>query len=160
MEAGTNLAKLGLPVSNVVRIRPLLPDEPRAGEIRITDNQRKIVLAEPGKLQGTADDEYYADYCYAEGDFMDIYERSIAPLIRSDASGFPGFVDGVNCAILAFGDSRSGKTYTVEGSGKGGEQHDGVVPAVIRGVFQGLQAKLNDQAQGGRFGARGSSRRW
>ena len=48
MEAGTNLAKLGLPVSNVVRIRPLLPDEPRAGEIRITDNQRKIVLAEPG----------------------------------------------------------------------------------------------------------------
>ena len=54
MEAGTNLARLGLPVGSVVRIRPLLPDEPRAGEIRVTDNQRKIVLAEPGKLQGTA----------------------------------------------------------------------------------------------------------
>ena len=159
MEAGTNLAKLGLPVSNVVRIRPLLPDEPRAGEIRITDNQRKIVLAEPGKLQGTAEDEYYADYCYAEGEFADLYERSISPLVRSDAAGFPGFVDGVNCAILLFGNSRSGKTYTAEGSGKGDAQ-DGVIPAVIHGVFEGLQAKLNEQAQGGRFGARGSSRRW
>ena len=159
MEAGTNLAKLGLPVSNVVRIRPLLPDEPRAGEIRITDNQRKIVLAEPGKLQGTAEDEYYADYCYAEGEFADLYERSISPLVRSDAAGFPGFVDGVNCAILLFGNSRSGKTYTAEGSGKGDTQ-DGVIPAVIHGVFEGLQAKLNEQAQGGRFGARGSSRRW
>jgi len=97
MEAGTNLAKLGLPVANVVRIRPLLPDEPRAGEIRVTDNQRKIVLAEPGKLQGTADDEYYADYCYVDGSFADLYERSLVPLVVRDANGFPGFVDGVNC---------------------------------------------------------------
>ena len=160
MEAGTNLAKLGFPVSNVVRIRPLLPDEPRAGEIRITDNQRKIVLAEPGKLQGTAEDEYYADYCYAEGHFGDLYDRSISPLIQ-DTSGFPGFVDGVNCAILVFGNSRSGKTYTAEGSGKGGgNQPDGIIPSTIHGIFDGLQAKLNAQAQGGRFGARGSTSRW
>jgi len=160
MEAGTNLARLGLPVGNVVRIRPLLPDEPRAGEIRVTDNQRKIVLAEPGKLQGTADDEYYADYCYAEANFGDLYDRSLHPLIMSDASGFPGFIDGVNCAVLAFGNSRSGKTYTTEGSGKAGEAHDGIIPAVIHGIFGGLQKKLEDQAQGGRFGARGSTRRW
>jgi hypothetical protein len=163
MEAGTNLAKLGLPVANVVRIRPLLPDEPRAGEIRVTDNQRKIVLAEPGKLQGTADDEYYADYCYVEGSFADLYERSIVPLVVRDANGFPGFVDGVNCAVLCFGNSGSGKTYTTEGSGKAGhgaDQHaDGIIPAVIHGIFEGLQAKLSDQA-GGRYGARGSSRRW
>jgi hypothetical protein len=163
MEAGTNLAKLGYPVASVVRVRPLLPDEPRAGEIRVTDNQRKIVLTEPGKLQGTADDEYYADYCYAEGDFSDLNDRSIVPLILRDAAGFPGFVDGVNCAILAFGNSRSGKTYTAEGTGKVNaetQQHDGIIPAVIHGVFEGLQTKLSDQQQGGRFGARGSARRW
>ena len=161
MEAGTNLAKLGLPVGFVVRIRPLLPDEQRAGEIRITDNQRKIILTEPGKLQGTAEDEYYADYCYAEGEFADIHERSIMPLINRDPSGNPGFIDGVNCAILSFGITRSGKTYTIEGSGRGGQQqYDGVIPSVIRGIFEALQSKLNEQQQGGRFGARGSTRRW
>ena len=53
MEAGTEILKLGTPIQNVVRIRPLLPDEPRDGDLRVVENNRKVVLIEPGKLQGT-----------------------------------------------------------------------------------------------------------
>lgn len=53
MEAATNIIQLGTPIQNVVRVRPLLPDEPRDGDLRVVENNRKIVLIEPGKLQGT-----------------------------------------------------------------------------------------------------------
>lgn len=47
MEAGTDLVGLGRPLGNVVRVRPVLPDELRSGDLRVTDNQRKIVVIEP-----------------------------------------------------------------------------------------------------------------
>lgn len=144
MEAGTDLVGLGRPLGNVVRVRPVLPDELRSGDLRVTDNQRKIVVIEPGKLQGTAEDEFTFDFAYVDNTFDDIYERSLAPLINRDEHGTPGFMDGVNCATLVFGNSTSGKTYTVEGSGPAAK--DGVIPTVISGIFEAISEKMSDAA--------------
>jgi len=146
MEAGTNLISLGQPVANVVRIRPVLPNETRSGDLRVTDGQKKIVLIEPGKLQGTPEDEYSVDHCFVDNGFDEIYERSLVPLILRDETGFPGFMDGVNCTVLAFGNDNAGKTFTVEGSGPAAK--DGVIPSVIAGIYEAIREKLADAQRG------------
>ena len=154
MEAGTNLKALGTPIQLVVRIRPLLPSEERIGDLRISENQRKIVLIEPNKLQGTADDEYSFDYVYADSSFDDIYERTLVPmLMQDDDLAAPGFMDGVSCCVLAFGNSRSGKTYTVEGNASASTSaaRDGVIPCLISGIFEAIaerQAKIGGRRKG------------
>jgi hypothetical protein len=129
-------------MQHVIRVRPLMPDEPRNGDLRVVDNNRKVVLIEPGKLQGTAKDEYSADYVYVDSKFNDIYERSLVPMILRDENGAPGFMDGVDCCVMCFGPHRSGKTYTAHGSGPAAS--DGVVPMVIQGVFDAISEKLDE----------------
>lgn len=119
-----------------------MPDEPRNGDLRVVDNNRKIVLIEPGKLQGTVDDQYTADYVYVDSSFDSLYERSIVPMILRDEQGAPGFMDGVDCCILTFGANKSGKTYTAYGSGPASS--DGVVPTVVQGVFEAIEEKLEE----------------
>eukprot|EP00281_Chroomonas_sp_CCMP1168_P016515 CAMPEP_0206217578 /NCGR_PEP_ID=MMETSP0047_2-20121206/3348_1 /ASSEMBLY_ACC=CAM_ASM_000192 /TAXON_ID=195065 /ORGANISM="Chroomonas mesostigmatica_cf, Strain CCMP1168" /LENGTH=162 /DNA_ID=CAMNT_0053640039 /DNA_START=33 /DNA_END=518 /DNA_ORIENTATION=+ len=139
MEAGTNIVGLGTPIQHVVRVRPLMPDEPRNGDLRVVDNNRKIVLIEPGKLQGTVDDQYSADFVYIDSNFDDLYERSLVPMILRDEHGAPGFMDGVDCCVLCFGANRSGKTYTAQPA-----SNDGIVPTVVQGIFEAIEEKLEE----------------
>ena len=93
-------------------------------------------------------DEYAVDHCYVDSGFDEIYERSLVPLILRDESGSPGFMDGVNCAVIAFGNDNSGKTFTIEGSGPAAK--DGVIPSVIAGIYEAIREKLAGVQRGGK----------
>ncbi|EKX51837.1 hypothetical protein GUITHDRAFT_65705, partial [Guillardia theta CCMP2712] len=78
-------------------------------------------------------------------------------MITRDEQGTPGFLEGVNCSIVAFGNSMSGKSYTIEGSGPA--SRDGVIPCLINGVFEGIRSKA-EEFGAGKQTLRKKSQKW
>uniref|UniRef100_A0A803NDR1 Kinesin-like protein n=1 Tax=Chenopodium quinoa TaxID=63459 RepID=A0A803NDR1_CHEQI len=70
-----------------------------------------------------------------------IYDQAIAPIVRE-------VLDGYNCTIFAYGQTGTGKTYTMEGSmkSKGTEvcAEAGVIPRAVRHLFDILEAQNAD----------------
>ncbi|KAG2949219.1 hypothetical protein PC117_g5420 [Phytophthora cactorum] len=66
------------------------------------------------------------------------YRLCVAPLVQ-------GFLDGYNATVLAYGQTGTGKTHTMAGSGfdaRGREKNgelQGIIPRVIKAVFKKLQ---------------------
>jgi hypothetical protein len=61
-------------------------------------------------------------------------------------------VNGMNCAVVAFGATASGKTHTLEGAGPDGEE--GVVVPALHALYDELFAKAKKVAQRGSQGTR------
>ena len=62
-----------------------------------------------------------------------IYNNTMLPLIKS-------FVEGFNGTIFAYGQTSSGKTYTMMGSGG---KEDGIIHRAIKYIFQAI-TKVNN----------------
>ncbi|OWZ12363.1 Kinesin [Phytophthora megakarya] len=77
----------------------------------------------------------------------DTYRMCVAPLVQ-------GFLDGYNATVLAYGQTGTGKTYTMAGSGfdaRGREKNgelQGMIPRVINAIFKKLQQEGNNDNQG------------
>ncbi|ETK80080.1 hypothetical protein L915_14144 [Phytophthora nicotianae] len=74
------------------------------------------------------------------------YRLCVAPLVQ-------GFLDGYNATVLAYGQTGTGKTHTMAGSGfdargreKNGEMQ-GIIPRVIKAVFKKLQQEESGDNQ-------------
>ncbi|KAG6963388.1 hypothetical protein JG687_00006597, partial [Phytophthora cactorum] len=69
---------------------------------------------------------------------QETYRLCVAPLVQ-------GFLDGYNATVLAYGQTGTGKTHTMAGSGfdaRGREKNgelQGIIPRVIKAVFKKLQ---------------------
>ncbi len=65
-----------------------------------------------------------------------LYKESISPIVEEVLKGF-------NCTIFAYGQTGTGKTYTMEGKNEKGAYWNGiecgVIPRAIRHVFESLQ---------------------
>ncbi|KAK9291095.1 hypothetical protein L1049_009282 [Liquidambar formosana] len=70
-----------------------------------------------------------------------IYDQAIAPIVNEVLEGF-------NCTVFAYGQTGTGKTYTMEGGmrNKGGElpAEAGVIPRAVRQIFDTLEAQNAD----------------
>uniref|UniRef100_A0A6N2KYN2 Kinesin motor domain-containing protein n=1 Tax=Salix viminalis TaxID=40686 RepID=A0A6N2KYN2_SALVM len=70
-----------------------------------------------------------------------IYDQAIAPIVDEVLEGF-------NCTVFAYGQTGTGKTYTMEGGkrNKGGDlpAEAGVIPRAIRQIFDTLEAQNAD----------------
>ncbi|RWW43494.1 hypothetical protein BHE74_00050833, partial [Ensete ventricosum] len=69
----------------------------------------------------------------------DLFEQSIAPIVNE-------VLEGYNCTIFAYGQTGTGKTYTMEGGGrkaKNGEfpSDAGVIPRAVRHIFDILESQ-------------------
>ncbi|KAG2624266.1 hypothetical protein PVAP13_3KG119900 [Panicum virgatum] len=70
----------------------------------------------------------------------DLFEQSISPIVNE-------VLEGYNCTIFAYGQTGTGKTYTMEGGGtrkvKNGElpTDAGVIPRAVRQIFDILEAQ-------------------
>ncbi|CAI9301085.1 unnamed protein product [Lactuca saligna] len=70
----------------------------------------------------------------------DLYEQAITPIVNEVLEGF-------NCTIFAYGQTGTGKTYTMEGeckrskSGRDGElpSHAGLIPRAVKQIFDTLE---------------------
>ncbi|KAL3673873.1 hypothetical protein V7S43_001560 [Phytophthora oleae] len=76
----------------------------------------------------------------------DTYRLCVAPLVQ-------GFLDGYNATVLAYGQTGTGKTHTMAGSGfdaRGKEKNvdlQGIIPRVIKTIFKKLQQEESGDNQ-------------
>ncbi|KAJ0793785.1 putative plus-end-directed kinesin ATPase [Helianthus annuus] len=70
-----------------------------------------------------------------------VYDQAIYPIVNEVLEGF-------NCTVFAYGQTGTGKTYTMEGGmrNKGGElpAEAGVIPRAVRQIFDTLEAQNAD----------------
>eukprot|EP00803_Ostreobium_quekettii_P006941 evm.model.scf_4305.1 EVM.evm.TU.scf_4305.1 scf_4305:629-4013(-) len=77
---------------------------------------------------------YQVDHIYPpESDTATIYRESFFPLISNVVAGF-------NATLLAYGQTSSGKTFTIQGGPTGGP---GVIPLAVRDVFAAIAENTN-----------------
>ena len=108
----------------IVRIRPKLPRETAASitvstnEVRVSDATHYITTACPTLLTATSSQD-------------DVYQQ-VAPSISRVAKGF-------NAAVIAYGDTGSGKTFTMYGSAK---ERPGIIDRAVKQLFESLSPNL------------------
>uniref|UniRef100_A0A1S4DH87 125 kDa kinesin-related protein-like n=1 Tax=Nicotiana tabacum TaxID=4097 RepID=A0A1S4DH87_TOBAC len=70
-----------------------------------------------------------------------IYDQAISPIIKE-------VLDGFNCTVFAYGQTGTGKTYTMEGGmrNKAGElpAEAGIIPRAVRQIFDTLEGQNAD----------------
>ena len=109
----------------IVRIRPKLPRETAANitvlgnEIRVVDDTHYFTTVCPELLTATSAQE-------------DVY-RHISPLIQKVTKGY-------NASVIAYGDTGSGKTFTLYGASK---ERPGIIDRAIHEVFHSLSSDIS-----------------
>ncbi|KAI8013900.1 Kinesin-like protein KIN-5D [Camellia lanceoleosa] len=132
----------GINVQVVLRCRPLSEDEKRAKmPVAISCNEHK---REVSVIQNAAnkhlDKSFVFDKVFGpKSQQKDLYEQAIAPIVNEALEGY-------NCTIFAYGETGTGKTYTMEGEGrkqKSGEFHNdvGMIPRAVQQIFDTLEAQ-------------------
>ena len=108
-----------------VRCRPLSAKEPR-GKKCVSMVKEKITVG---------DKVFSFDDVYGEAATQDeVFKGSIIDLVQ-------GCFHGFNATVLAYGQTGSGKTHTMIGNA-GEADEEGVVPRVVRHIFDALNEKM------------------
>lgn len=119
---------MDIPSSKVrvcVRSRPLSMKEAR-GKKCISVTKDKVTVG---------DKSFFFDDVYSETSTQaDVYDGCVAGLVE-------GCFQGFNATIFAYGQTGSGKTHTMIGGTIGDEEEDGLVPRVVRHIFETLRRK-------------------
>ncbi|CAI5771580.1 KIF3C isoform X1 [Podarcis lilfordi] len=125
----------------VVRCRPMHRKEEAAGYERILELDVKLgqvtirnPKASPGELAKT----FTFDAVYdASSKQADLYDETVRPLIDSVLQGFNG-------TIFAYGQTGTGKTYTMQGAWADPEKR-GVIPISFEHIFTHISRSQNQQ---------------
>lgn len=95
---------------------------------------KKCVSVSSDKIT-VGDKSFIFDDVYPETSTQaDVYHGCIASLVE-------GCFQGFNATVFAYGQTGSGKTHTMIGYNIGDEDEDGLIPRVVRHVFDTLQRK-------------------
>ncbi|KAL7248280.1 hypothetical protein ACSBR2_003069 [Camellia fascicularis] len=131
-------------VQVLLRCRPLSDDEQRLNVPKvITCNEHK---REVNVLQSLANKQVDRVFTFdkvfgPKAQQRSIYDQAIVPIVNEVLEGF-------NCTVFAYGQTGTGKTYTMEGGmrNKGGElpAEAGVIPRAVRQIFDTLEAQNAD----------------
>uniref|UniRef100_A0A5B7BVW2 Kinesin motor domain-containing protein n=1 Tax=Davidia involucrata TaxID=16924 RepID=A0A5B7BVW2_DAVIN len=131
-------------VQVLLRCRPLSDDEQRSNVPKvITCNEHKREVTVMQSLANKQVDRVFTfDKVFGpKAQQRSIYDQAIAPIVNEVLEGF-------NCTVFAYGQTGTGKTYTMEGGmrKKGGElpAEAGVIPRAVRQVFDTLEAQNAD----------------
>ncbi|GMP89151.1 hypothetical protein CsSME_00040843 [Camellia sinensis var. sinensis] len=131
----------GVNVQVIVRCRPLSEDETRLHTpvvISCNENRREV-LAIQNIANKQIDRTFLFDKVFGPASQQkDLYDQAVSPLVFE-------VLEGYNCTIFAYGQTGTGKTYTMEGGGrkKNGEfpSDAGVIPRAVRQIFDILEAQ-------------------
>uniref|UniRef100_A0A7E4ZZG4 Kinesin-like protein n=1 Tax=Panagrellus redivivus TaxID=6233 RepID=A0A7E4ZZG4_PANRE len=123
-------------VQVAVRVRPLNSIEKKEGGRKLvkTDRYAKHVNVGPNKAFGPF------DYVYDETSTqLELYHEIVAPLINQVLSGY-------NCTVFAYGQTGTGKTFTMEGAPDDSADHSwetdpqaGIIPRSLQHIFTTLE---------------------
>lgn len=134
-------AKNGEAVKVVVRCRPLNRKEESSGYENIVQMDVKLgqvamrnPKAGPGDLLKTFTFDAVYDACSKQSD---LYDETVRPLIDSVLRGFNG-------TIFAYGQTGTGKTYTMQGQWLDAERR-GIIPNSFEHIFTHISRSQNQQ---------------
>ncbi|KAK9068491.1 hypothetical protein SSX86_012605 [Deinandra increscens subsp. villosa] len=132
----------GVNVQVVLRCRPFSDDDVRAKTASVvTCNEGKqevIVTQNMGNKQ--SDKTFCFDKVFGPASKQkDLYDQVVYPIVKEALEGY-------NWTIFAYGQTGTGKTYTMEGEGgktKNGEFHEdvGVIPRAVEQLFDTIKAQ-------------------
>ncbi|XP_076917746.1 kinesin-like protein KIN-5D [Bidens hawaiensis] len=135
----------GVNVQAILRCRPLSNDDVRSKvPVVVTcneDKQEVIVSQSMGNKQ--SDKTFCFDKVFGPGSKQkDLYDQVVSPIVKEALEGY-------NWTIFAYGQTGTGKTYTMEGEGgklKNGEFHEdvGVIPRAVEQLFNTLEFQNAD----------------
>lgn len=115
-------------VQVTVRCRPLNRIE-QTNCWKIDEEQAKVISRED---QRTRSQEFTFDNVFYGSDNNLLYKRSISNLINQA-------MDGYNATVFAYGQTASGKTYTMMGT----EEELGIIPRSVNNVFDYIKQAVN-----------------
>uniref|UniRef100_A0ACD5TYJ3 Uncharacterized protein n=1 Tax=Avena sativa TaxID=4498 RepID=A0ACD5TYJ3_AVESA len=133
----------GVNVQVILRCRPLSDEETKSNTpVVISCNERRREVAATQVIANKQIDRTFAfDKVFGPSSKQkDLFEQSISPIVHE-------VLEGYNCTIFAYGQTGTGKTYTMEGGGtrkaKSGElpTDAGVIPRSVRQIFDILEAQ-------------------
>ncbi|KAK2976567.1 hypothetical protein RJ640_024188, partial [Escallonia rubra] len=131
-------------VQVLLRCRPSSDDEQRLNVPKvITCNEQKREVTVSQNLANKQVDKVFTfDKVFGpKAQQRSIYDQAISPIVNEVLEGF-------NCTVFAYGQTGTGKTYTMEGGmrNKGGDlpAEAGVIPRAVRQIFDILEAQNAD----------------
>ncbi|EPS73213.1 hypothetical protein M569_01542 [Genlisea aurea] len=135
----------GVNVQVLLRCRPFSEEELRNNAPQVVtcnEHQREVSVSQ--NIAGKHFDRVFTfDKVFGpNAQQKDLYEQAIVPIVNEVLEGF-------NCTIFAYGQTGTGKTYTMEGeckrakSGANGElpQEAGVIPRSVQQIFDTLESQ-------------------
>ncbi|KAJ1391346.1 P-loop containing nucleoside triphosphate hydrolase [Sesbania bispinosa] len=131
-------------VQVLLRCRPLSDDELRSNVPKVVscnENRREVTVTQT-IANKQVDRLFTFDKVFGpKAQQRSIYDQAIAPVVNE-------VLDGFNCTVFAYGQTGTGKTYTMEGGmkKKGGDltAEAGVIPRAVRQIFDILEAQNAD----------------
>ncbi|KAG6489133.1 hypothetical protein ZIOFF_050391 [Zingiber officinale] len=132
----------GVNVQVILRCRPLNDDEKKGNtQVVISCNEhRREVSAAQNIANKLIDRTFTFDKVFGPTSKQkDLFDQAVAPIVNE-------VLEGYNCTIFAYGQTGTGKTYTMEGGGrktKNGEfpSDAGVIPRAVKQIFKILEAQ-------------------
>ncbi|KAL8213831.1 hypothetical protein R6Q57_003280 [Mikania cordata] len=139
--SGKHDKEKGVNVQVVVRCRPLNADEEKLHTpvvITCAENKREVCAVQ-NIANKQIDRSFVFDKVFGpKSQQRDLYHSAVSPIVFE-------VLEGYNCTIFAYGQTGTGKTYTMEGGGrkKNGEfpSDAGVIPRAVRQIFDILEAQ-------------------
>jgi chromosomal replication initiation ATPase DnaA len=143
-------------VQVVVRVRPPLHRElhdwrPYQNTVHIDGSQTALTISENlsahiANSGGISDGLLYAtqrftfDHVFTEASTQqEVYQAAAQPAVASALQGY-------NATIIAYGQTGTGKTYTMEGA-HDNALHQGIVPRAIKDIFSSISADKESSSQ-------------
>lgn len=131
----------GVNVQVLLRCRPLSEDELRVNTpvvISCHENRREVCAVQ-NIANKQIDRTFMFDKVFGPtSQQKDLYDQAVSPIVNE-------VLEGYNCTIFAYGQTGTGKTYTMEGGArkKNGEfpNDAGVIPRAVRQIFDILEAQ-------------------
>ncbi|KAJ9180760.1 hypothetical protein P3X46_008969 [Hevea brasiliensis] len=131
-------------VQVLLRCRPLSDEEQRTNIPKVIscNEHKKEVTVLQSVANKQVDRVFTFDKVFGpKAQQRSIYDQAIAPIVNEVLEGF-------NCTVFAYGQTGTGKTYTMEGGmrNKGGDlpAEAGVIPRAVRQIFDTLEAQNAD----------------
>ncbi|KAA8516739.1 hypothetical protein F0562_017063 [Nyssa sinensis] len=143
--SGRHEKEKGVNVQVLLRCRPFSEDELRNNAPQVvtcSEYQREVAVSQ--NIAGKHIDRVFTfDKVFGpSAQQKDLYEQAVIPIVNEVLEGF-------NCTIFAYGQTGTGKTYTMEGeckrskSGPNGELPPGagVIPRAVKQIFDTLEGQ-------------------
>ncbi|GLJ06347.1 hypothetical protein SUGI_0036890 [Cryptomeria japonica] len=132
----------GVNVQVLLRCRPFNEDELRANAPQVIscNEQRREVTVYQSVASKLTDRTFTFDKVFGpKAQQRTLYDQAIAPIVNE-------VLDGYNCTIFAYGQTGTGKTYTMEGAGRKTKSGDlpsdaGVIPRAVRQIIETLESQ-------------------